>query len=190
MILAVAVILSFAIALVRSRGHPARISDVPMHMVWLAFLAFGLQLVPIYGLGGQRWAPFSLMAVLLLLSYALLFVFIWYNRHLPGMKVIALGVFLNFLVLVANGGFMPIAPEALTRLGRSGELGIHDDCSKDIPMSRDETRLWLLSDIFVFPPPFPLPTAVSLGDVLLALGAFIFSQKALLSPSSFGSREP
>ncbi|MBM3302525.1 MAG: DUF5317 family protein, partial [Deltaproteobacteria bacterium] len=39
--------------------------------------------------------------------------------------------------------------------------------------------LWELSDIFVLPPPFPLPTAFSLGDALIAGGVFLLLQKAV-----------
>jgi zinc transporter ZupT len=46
----------------------------------------------------------------------------------------------------------------------------------------EETALWALSDIFIIPPPFPVASAFSLGDILVAGGAFIFLQRAMVSP--------
>ena len=39
-----------------------------------------------------------------------------------------------------------------------------------------------LSDIFVIPPPFPIPSVFSVGDFLIALGMF------WLVPSALGAR--
>ena len=43
-----------------------------------------------------------------ILTYLLLLVGLWLNRHLWGVRIAALGVFLNFLVIAANGGSMPV----------------------------------------------------------------------------------
>jgi hypothetical protein len=44
--------------------------------------------------------------------------------------------------------------------------------SKDVLLPASETKLWLLSDIFVVPPPFPFPGVFSIGDCLMAFGMF------------------
>ena len=50
------------------------------------------------------------MTVLILSQVVLIFLAIL-NHHLPGAKLLALGVILNTTVMVANGGWMPITAE-------------------------------------------------------------------------------
>jgi hypothetical protein len=79
---------------------------------------------------------------------------------------------------------MPITPEAVTRIEHR-HLIVHLDGvermsgSKGIVLPREKTALWALSDIFIIPPPFPVASAFSLGDILVAGGAFIFLQRAM-----------
>jgi hypothetical protein len=46
-------------------------------------------------------------------------------------------------------------------------------------LPRAQTQLWLLSDIFVLPPPFPIPSVFSLGDMMIAAGVFLLVQRGL-----------
>lgn len=57
-------------------------------------------------------------------SYALLIVFLAVNRALPGVKLILLGAVLNLVVIAANGGYMPVTPEALERSGHLDRVTI------------------------------------------------------------------
>ena len=117
------------------------------------------------------------MAILILSQIALGFLFVL-NRHLPGAKLFALGVFLNVLVMVANGGWMPITPATYQHVHpewATVEVGTRAPESKNIVLPRAETNLWILSDII----PVFLPWrgwAVSIGDVFLIVGIaqFIF----------------
>jgi hypothetical protein len=126
---------------------------------------------------------------LLLLSGLTLAVVVWVNRQLPGMLLLGLGLLLNLVVMCANGGYMPIEPAVVERIGHADHAvatgsGTRLAYSKDIVLPREETRLWLLSDVLVLPPPFPLPSAASIGDVCIAAGAFFLVQRALLGPIS------
>src|SRR5579859_1867388 len=49
-----------------------------------------------------------LAAILMITSYLLLLLIAWMNRRLPPMPLILLGLSLNFLVITANAGTMPI----------------------------------------------------------------------------------
>jgi hypothetical protein len=89
-------------------------------------------------------------------------------------KLIGLGLLISFLAIVLNGGFMPTTPEALVQTGYLVAR------SKNIVMERGEARLWFLSDIFVLPSPFPIPTALSLGDLLIVAGMFLFLREPML----------
>jgi len=109
---------------------------------------------------------------------------IWQNRHLGGIKVIGLGLLLNSLVMVVNGGFMPITPETLVQIGYDGnasqlETGYIVGRTKNVVAEPGEASLWFLSDVMVIPRPFPIPTALSLGDLLIVLGVFFFLREAM-----------
>ena len=99
------------------------------------------------------------------------------NRHLPGAKLVALGIMLNTTVMLANGGWMPITLESVRYVhpDRPIELEARQPKSKNIILPRSETNLWLLSDII----PVAVPWrryVISLGDSLLVVGVaqFIF----------------
>jgi hypothetical protein len=86
--------------------------------------------------------------------------------------VAAVGVGLNLLVVVANGGFMPQSEEArmATRgtpqaITQSGEPQIRNV----MPMN-PETRLNWLGDVIPEPAWLPRTNVISIGDVLLASG--------------------
>ena len=108
-------------------------------------------------------------------TYVLLLAAVLFNLHLPGMKVMMLGLLSNFLVIAYNGGFMPMSLDALRGAGLlevaeylQGGGTLHNG----IAMS-EGTRLWFLGDIFYLPPPFPFPNVVSVGDLLLVVGGGI-----------------
>lgn len=176
MILILAVMLGILIALV-SGGSLSRLATVPFKHGWLAFLAVGLQVVAVYTHSIQGMAP-----ILFSLSYAILIGLVWINRKLAGMPIVGLGLGLNTLVTVVNGGYMPVTKEAIWRAGLTHltyelETGARILGAKDIILSHSETRLWFLSDIFVLRG--PLPTVFSIGDILLALGVLVFFYRAM-----------
>src|SRR5438067_166608 len=100
-------------------------------------------------------------------SYVVILLGLWRNRHIPGMALVFLGFALNFLAISANGGEMPVTYEALLSteqpyLVQGPEPGQHVARSKDILLTREQTRLWPLTD--VLETPWPLRRAASIGD--------------------------
>lgn len=191
MILLLAVVAAVIVALLRG-GRFQHLLHVPLRYGWLALVAFGLQIIEIYFPLPQSQGLLSWRALLLLFSYLLLILVVVVNRKLPGLLWIGLGLALNLTVMLANGGYMPITPEAVARAGLDrlmlGENpGARLLATKDILLPREATRLWFLSDIFVLPPPSPLRTVFSLGDVCLALGAFVFFQRTMRPPVPRGA---
>jgi hypothetical protein len=119
-----------------------------------------------------------LARVALVGSQALLIVFAAANWRKPGFWALGLGLILNFLVIVLNGGLMPISPHLLERyLGPSStglwQVGERMGYSKDIILPISETRLWWLSDRFTLPEWSPYKVAFSVGDIIIGLGAFL-----------------
>jgi hypothetical protein len=181
MILALAVALGVAGSLARHRGRaPAQIGRISLRSAWLALLALVLQWPMLRAQAGPT-EDLAVQQALFLLSHLLLLAFVWRNRRQPGILVVGLGVAGNLLVILANGGLMPITPETLVRINpgtslESWSLGSHYGYSKDVILARGATRLWFLSDILVLPRPFPWPTAFSLGDLVIAAGIILLLQ--------------
>jgi hypothetical protein len=175
----IALCLVFLLGLAVVGGRVSNLASVDVKWGWLAPLAFIMQAYLIFFPAERAGGLLSARSMLLTVSYILLFVVVWQNRHLSGVKLIGLGLVLNFLVMVVNGGFMPIAPETLVQIGYDGnapqlETGYIVGRTKNMVAEPGEARLWFLSDIMVVPKPFPIPTALSLGDVLIVLGLFLF----------------
>ena len=192
----IALCLAFLLGLVVVGGRVSNLANVSVKWGWLAPLAFVVQAYLIFFPAEKAGGLLSARSMLLTVSYILLFVAVWQNRHLSGVKLIALGLMLNFLVMVVNGGFMPIAPETLVQIGYDGnasqlETGYIVGRTKNMVTEPGEARLWLLSDIMVIPKPFPIPTALSLGDVLIVLGLFLFLREFMFmhrAPASLALR--
>jgi len=111
-------------------------------------------------------------------SYLVLCAVVWLNRDLPGMRIVLAGIAFNLLAIAANGGYMPVSPAALARIRRDDisppQIGSVVQGSKDVVLPSQQALFWILGDVLVIPPPFPWPTAMSMGDVLVAVGVFVF----------------
>jgi hypothetical protein len=181
MILSLAVVLGLLASFVRHRRRTAdQIASIPLRSAWLALLALVLQ-IPLLRAPFGPTEQVDLQKYLFLLSYLLLLVLVWQNRRLPGIQILSVGVLCNLLVILTNGGLMPVTPETLLRINPGSGLehwptGMHYGYSKDVILLRPDTNLWILSDILVLPPPFPWPTAFSLGDLLIAIGIIVLLQ--------------
>ncbi|MGQ9492526.1 MAG: DUF5317 domain-containing protein [Anaerolineae bacterium] len=185
MILVAAIVVSIAVALLRG-GRFTNLVSFPLRWGLLAVAAFAIQALFIYQtptrktIGVWGWQEIFFMT-----SHLLLLATVWLNRHLPGVKVIGLGLLLNLTVMAANGGWMPVTPDAVVKVGHTGlvpslETGTRVYSSKNIILPAEQTKLRFLSDIFILARPFPIPTIFSIGDVFVAAGIFLLIQGAML----------
>ncbi|WFA07951.1 DUF5317 domain-containing protein [Tissierella sp. Yu-01] len=117
-------------------------------------------------------------------EYLLLFISITYmliilisliNIKKSYMKLFLIGVILNFIVIFGNGGKMPVSI--------SGIKGIHQETTlpertydiKHVALNKD-TRFIYLADIILIPRPYPLPKILSIGDIFIMIGTYMFFQ--------------
>lgn len=147
-------------------------------------LAFSLQLIAVYAV--DNFALLNLKRGLLIYSYLLLTIAASQNLHLRGLGIIFLGLLLNFTVMVANGGFMPVSSEALNQAGWGERLATVEPGtllpgSKDILLSRKDTNLWFISDVVALP---AINKVISPGDILICLGLLVF----LIEPVKQGGK--
>jgi hypothetical protein len=173
-ILAYAIILLIILALLLRRDLSA-LGRMPYRGGWQVAAAviglFVLQAALIVYVSGQS----TWQMVLLILSQIVLILLLLLNHHVPGANVFALGIILNTTVMVANGGWMPVTPETqrFVHPDRPVEVGAKPPSSKNIVLLRSETKLWFLSDIIRVTLPWRR-NAISIGDVLLIVGAALF----------------
>ena len=147
-----------------------------MQYAWLVIFAFTPQLLVAYLPAFRTSLPQDWAAAALLGSQALLLLFCWFNRRVPGIPLLALGLAANLVVMAANSGFMPISPETASRLVppetlSTLELGARFG-RKDILLLPEATNLFFLSDHLLLPEWSPYQVAFSPGDILVGLGAF------------------
>jgi hypothetical protein len=112
--------------------------------------------------------------IIQILVYVLLGAFFLSNFEFLGIKFIAAGSFLNFLVIVANRGLMPVKTDLAMMLGyydsvktlSTGAVFGHKamEISQDVLLS--------LADIIDIPKPYFFPKTISAGDILIGFGAF------------------
>ena len=176
MILTVAVLVGLLAGLARA-WYGRRPLQVPqLQHIWLVVIAFIPQWLAFHLPATNAVIPDWAAALCLPFSQAILLIFAWVNRQHVGGALLLLGLALNLLVITANGGFMPISPEAVHRLAPGApdtwEIGSRLWGGKDVVLPLHATRLRWLSDYFLTPRWFPLQIAFSLGDVFIAGGAF------------------
>ena len=158
----------------RWQGRPYRAPD--LRFIWLAVVAFLPKLVLAYLPATHDLLPDWFAEVLLAASLIIFLAFIWLNRRLPGMPILLAGMVLNLVVMLSNGGWMPISPETAGHLAGGGavessSLGGRFG-AKDVLLLPEQTRLPFLSDRFLLPDWSPYHVAFSLGDIVIAVGAF------------------
>ncbi|MBT2289939.1 DUF5317 domain-containing protein [Paenibacillus albidus] len=106
---------------------------------------------------------------------------LWLNRKNQGFPLIFAGVFLNFLVMAVNGGKMPVSLEAASVLDpyyvdmlRSGTVA-----TKHYLMD-SASRLAFLGDIIPLSSPYPRTQVISIGDIVMNVGIFLYIQQIMV----------
>lgn len=146
-------------------GHLAALGDVQLRMTWLPITAIALQLIIIVVLPGGAATAHRTVHVC---SYLLIAAFVIANRHIPYLWLIGLGGASNFVAITTNGGVMPARAAALRAAHVTQNSG-HFVNSTSIKGA----HLQALGDIVATPGWLPIRNVVSVGDVVIALGALL-----------------
>lgn len=169
MLLIVAAVLGFVVGLVVG-GDVRRLGDLRLRWPVIVLVALAVKELGVWGPLGQSrvWAP-----VLYSVSLALLIAWaLWHVRRLPGVWIVALGMAMNLLVVLVNGGHMPVSVDLAHRgprqLVEQGYLGQYVLEGPDTRLAFLDDRIqlpWLIGRI--------LPQAYSAGDLVMSAGLFV-----------------
>jgi len=177
---AVIVVVAILIALVRG-GKIGRLFKLQFERIELIFIALFLQ----YAVSLSAAFGLPLLTgygnIVLAVSYLLLLLGIWFNRKLPAARMIAVGIFLNALVILANGGRMPVSAVALRQAGLDYYIPLLEKGNYlKHAMLDSGTRLPFLADIIPLKPSiYPGGKVISIGDIILNLGVFLLVQMTM-----------
>jgi len=176
LLILVAVIIGLAIAFLRhgrSRGLAEKIKAP--YLVIVSVLCEGM-ISPL-----MKWLPSvfpEYLWILIIVQYMLLFLFFMINAHLWTMSVIAIGVLMNFAVIVFNGCRMPISDHiyAVPFMARALERILSGDLPEYFIM-HEKVPLWFLGDIFYIP--VKGAGFASIGDFFMSLGVILVMQQCM-----------
>jgi hypothetical protein len=93
-------------------------------------------------------------------------VFVWLNRGIAGLPILAAGAGSNAFCIAMNGGQMPAEPAALAAAGL--EENVEGYVNSGVV---EDPRFAYLGDVFSSPSWLPLQNVYSLGDLLILAGA-------------------
>jgi len=98
--------------------------------------------------------------------------FVWVNRAIPGLWIIALGAASNGITIALNGGTLPASRAALNA------AGIHPKAGEFLNSGvLTHPHLGFLGDVFAIPAGWPLSNVFSVGDALIVIGVFWAAQR-------------
>src|SRR5829696_1727689 len=155
-----AVVAGLLIGLVTG-GSPMRLADLRFR--WAPVIAAGLAAqvllfsTPLGDALGP-WAPVAYVVSNLAVLAA-----VWRNVAIPGLALVVLGGGANLIAIIANGGYMPVSPDAVAALGRLPAEGYSN--SRLV----DGVVLGPLTDVFAMPGWVPVANVFSVGDMLIGV---------------------
>jgi len=183
------IIISIVIGLFR-KGKLSSLSQISIKKIELIVLACLIQGGIIF-LGSKEikfvldYSPY-----MIIFSYIVLLLAVWYNKTLKGIKIIALGIIFNFIVIVANGGHMPVLLSSLYKVGLNDfALVLKEGTYITHILISEETLFRFLADVIPLSPPSPDPSVVSAGDFLMFYGVFGLIQNAMLKKQNSEEKE-
>ncbi len=174
-----AVVVGLVAGLWRAKSSGNTFTVPPLRYNWLLLVGFLPQFLAFYLPVTRHNLPDLLAEVALIASQVLLLLFGWHNRRQRAFYLLLLGLCCNLLVIASNGGLMPMSPGTLNKLvsparAATWEIGERLGYTKDRLLTEEETHFALLSDRMTLPRWTGYAVAYSVGDLLIALGAFLF----------------
>lgn len=181
------IILALLIALFRG-GKISHLSEVKFKMGWIFPILFIFQIL-IFSLQNEiEWIG-TYSDVFFISVYIIGLAFLWMNRGLPGFLTILMGVGLNFCVMAVNGGRMPVSPEAANVIDPLYLEALKTSLYAKHELITHSTKIAFLGDVIPLSAPYPKEQVISIGDIIMNVGVFLFIQKALVKKNAIYIKE-
>jgi hypothetical protein len=176
------IIISFIIGLLRG-GNLKGIADLKLKFGWIFPILLAIQFA-IYFTQGHIGFIASISNYIFIFVYIIGLFFLWMNRSYRGIPLIFIGVLLNFVVMLVNGGRMPVSLEAAATLDPIYVEAIKNGLYAKHSLLTGETHLAFLGDIIPLTPPYPREQVISIGDIIMNIGVYFFIQQIMLNTAS------
>jgi MFS transporter, DHA3 family, macrolide efflux protein len=160
-------------------GSITNLASVRLRLVQLLFLGLALRYLTQFAIESGIAGASDFRLPLFAGGFLLLLAGLWVNRDHPGLALAFVGILLNAVAVVTNGGFMPIWAPSLTAAGLT-PADVGSAFHKLVGVAADGgipsdflAAAGPLGDIIPIPIPF-LRNVASIGDVFLAAGLAFF----------------
>lgn len=181
-----AIVLGLIVAIIR-KGKFRNIGDMNINGWYLFVIAGAIQL-SISIVKGFNYSP--LMEILNkyftyihLLTYLLMIIGVLFNIKKNFMKFILIGIILNFIVIFANGGQMPVSFKGAKGYEHYTEAIPDKPFDIKHKIVSEDTKFVYLGDVIPLSRPYPLARIISVGDIVLMIGIFLFFQESMVVKS-------
>ena len=173
-------------------GSISNLAAVRLRWIGILFLAVLVRFGTEAAIGAGVDVVQALRLPLFAISFGLLLAGLWANRSNPGLSLAFVGILLNTIAVLANGGYMPVWRPALIQAGFDPNT-VLSSFHTFLPFDRLDAAFLLragpLGDILPIPLPY-IRNVASIGDLFLAagLGFFLFAT-ILRSPAEASAEE-
>lgn len=172
------IVLSFIVGFLR-KGNLKGLAQLNLKWGWMFPLLLAFE-IAVFAFQNDFKILGQASNYIYMVIYILGLLFLFLNRNNPGFILILIGVFLNFLVMVINGGRMPVSLTAASVLDPGYiEALKHSLYAKHTALNHS-THLGFLGDIIPITKPYPRTQIISIGDIVMNIGIFIFIQYLML----------
>lgn len=175
MLYIMAILLGIVVGII-FKGRISNILNLEFEKAWIIIIAFLIQAAAQF----LSFRGFTIINGYILIIQGLVIILLltgfWYNRKYLGIVIISLGFILNALVMMTNGGKMPVSYEILKSFDQQGMIDLlaAGRDSKHVVID-ESTRLSFLSDVIYIPYIFGyMMRLASIGDLVIVAGVFIF----------------
>jgi len=162
-------------------GSIANLASIRLRWVALLLVAVIVRFLTELGLEARIETVQALRAPLFGLAFGVLLVGLWVNRSHPGLTLAFIGILLNTIAILANGGYMPIWKLSFVAAGFDPDTvfslySFHRMLDDPTLNANFLLRAGPLGDILPIPVPV-IRNVASIGDVFLSagLGFFLFA---------------
>lgn len=158
------------------KGRRPDFNNIKFRNSWLVIPSVALQILS--SIAEAKGFRFGTVVTLLVNGtiFGFIFLVIWFNRRYVGLWFIGMGALLNALVMMFNGGRMPVDVSLLgdeAYLAETVDLLLNGLDNKHVAID-SFTKIPILADIVSVPGFLGLGMPlISIGDIIVAIGLFV-----------------